>query len=64
MAAAGMGDSSTAGIAAAGTATAAWRDGEHGGGTGDRRAAFRRARPQRHGERSGNGDSESTMTSM
>ncbi|KAE9271027.1 hypothetical protein PF001_g28560 [Phytophthora fragariae] len=41
MAAAGMGDSSTAGIAAAGTATAAWRDGEHGGGTSDRRAALR-----------------------
>ncbi|KAE9053332.1 hypothetical protein PF010_g32952 [Phytophthora fragariae] len=53
MAAAGMGNSSTASIAAAGTAsaarqtftastaTAAWRDGEHGGGTGDRRVAFR-----------------------
>ncbi|KAE9164208.1 hypothetical protein PF004_g29905 [Phytophthora fragariae] len=62
MVAAGMGDSSTAGIAAAGTAKAAWQDGEHGGGTGNRRAAFRE--PQRHGERSGSGDSESSMTSM
>ncbi|EGZ20841.1 hypothetical protein PHYSODRAFT_328904 [Phytophthora sojae] len=32
--------------------------------SGDRRPAIRRARPQRHGERSGSGHSESSMTSM